>query len=179
MSTLTGKGQNRKKLTGRLYALMAKNLSDTVIPESVRKNYKEAAINREAKYRKMGRENPFKGKKHSEETKLKMREAASRLKSLAWRESASKNRQGKIPHNKDKKFEDLYGEIRAAEIKKKIARSGEQNGFYGKTHSVEQRKRKSAEKLAAPKIVCYHCNKEIDAMNYYRWHGDKCKHRKT
>lgn len=178
MSTLTGKGQDRKKLTGRLYALMAKNLSEADIPESVRKNYKDAAIKREAKYREMGRENSFKGKKHSEKTILKMREKASRPKSLAWKESASKNRQGNIPHNKGKTFEDLYGEVRAAEIKTKIARLGEQNGFYGKTHSVEQRKRKSAEKLAAPKLVCYHCERELDAMNYYRWHGDNCKHRK-
>jgi hypothetical protein len=32
-------------------------------------------------------------------------------------------------------------------------------------------------KLAAPKIKCYHCNKEVDSMNYARWHGDKCKHK--
>ena len=53
----------------------------------------------------------------------------------------------------------------------------EKNGFFGKQHTEEQRKKKSAEKLAAPKIKCYHCNKEVDSMNYARWHGDKCKHK--
>jgi hypothetical protein len=33
--------------------------------------------------------------------------------------------------------------------------------------------------LAAPKIKCYHCNKEVDSMNYARWHGDKCKHKEN
>ena len=70
-----------------------------------------------------------------------------------------------------------YGEEKANELKKKVANIGEKNGFFGKQHSKEQRKKKSAEKLAAPKLKCYHCLKEVDHMNYSRWHGDKCKHK--
>ena len=55
---------------------------------------------------------------------------------------------------------------------------GEKNGFFGKHHSPEQRAKKSKEKLESPKKICYYCNKEVDAMNYGRWHGDKCKQRK-
>jgi hypothetical protein len=38
-----------------------------------------------------------------------------------------------------KTFEELYGEEKAAELKKKIANAGEKNGFYGKSHSEETR----------------------------------------
>ena len=71
----------------------------------------------------------------------------------------------------------LLGEEKATELKKKVANLGEKNGFFGKQHSAEQRKKKSAEKLAAPKLKCYHCSKEVDHMNYSRWHGDNCKHK--
>ena len=77
-----------------------------------------------------------------------------------------------------KTYEELHGEEKAKEIKKKQSLPGEKNGFFGKNHTEEQRKKKSAEKLLAPKITCYHCKKEVDHMNYSRWHGDKCKHNK-
>ena len=106
-----------------------------------------------------------------------MKLAATRPKTKAWKESASKNRKGRTPFNKGKTFEELYGEEKASELKKKVANVGQKNGFFGKQHSEEQRKKKSAEKLLAPKIKCYHCKKEVDHMNFSRWHGDKCKHK--
>lgn len=114
----------------------------------------------------------FLGRKHSEITRKKMKISASKPKSDLWKASASKNRKGKKSPNK--------GIPHSAETKKKISDSvrGEKNGFFGKQHSPEQRAKKSKEKLAAPKIKCYYCSKEVDAMNYGRWHGDKCKHRK-
>ena len=124
-----------------------------------------------------GDKNGFYGKRHTEATLLLMRQSAAKPKSKAWKDSASKNRKGKVPVNKGKTYKELYGEEKANELKKKVANVGEKNGFFGKQHSEEQRKKKSAEKLAAPKIKCYHCLKEVDHMNYSRWHGDKCKHK--
>jgi hypothetical protein len=65
--------------------------------------------------------------------------------------------------------------------------SGESNPFYGKKHSVETisklRKPKSAEHtekikqrmINRSKVVCHHCNKEVDELNAKRWHFDNCK----
>jgi len=120
----------------------------------------------------------FLGKKHSIETCEKMSISATTPKSKLWKESASKNRKGKIPHNKGKTYEKLYGVERAQELKEKIKKVGKENGFFGKTHSPEQREKKRQEKLAAPKKMCYYCGKEVDLMNYSRWHSDKCKSKK-
>jgi hypothetical protein len=161
-----------------------------------------------------GKNNPFHGKNHSEDTKEKMR---GRVVSEATKELISvrqKTRFSKMPgtffgktHNnetKEKIRQSRIGKKDSEEtrIKKSIAGKnkppvsaetrdklskinkgrpglvGEKNGFFGKHHSAEYRAKKREEKLAAPKIVCYHCNKEVDAMNYGRWHGDKCRQQK-
>jgi len=177
MSTLTGPKQERKRVTGRMYTKLVEELRNSEIPESAKINYKKAGIERAKKRKDAGLEGTFKDKKHSTDSLLRMKLAASRPKTKAWKESASKNRKGSIPFNKGKTFEELYGKEKANELKKKVANIGEKNGFFGKQHSEEQRKKKSAEKLAAPKLKCYHCLKEVDHMNYSRWHGDKCKHK--
>jgi hypothetical protein len=179
MSTLHGIGQNRKRLTGRRYAEMARELSQTEMSEESKQKHQQAGKARAKKRKDAGLEGTFKDKKHSADSLLLMKLAAARPKSQAWKDSASKNRKGLIPHNKNKTFEELYGKELASELKKKVANVGEKNGFFGKKHTEEQRKKKSAEKLAAPKIKCYHCNKEVDSMNYARWHGDKCKHKEN
>ena len=179
MSTLHGIGQNRKRLTGRRYTEMARELSQTEMSEESKQKHQQAGKARAKKRKDAGLEGTFKDKKHSSDSLLLMKLAAARPKSQAWKDSASKNRKGLIPHNKNKTFEELYGKERATELKKKVANVGEKNGFFGKQHTEEQRKKKSAEKLAAPKIKCYHCNKEVDSMNYARWHSDKCKHKEN
>lgn len=179
MSTLHGIGQNRKRLTGRRYAKMARELSQTEMSEESKQKHQQAGKARAKKRKDAGLEGTFKDKKHSADSLLLMKLAAAKPKSQAWKDSASKNRKGLIPHNKNKTFEELYGKELASELKKKVANVGEKNGFFGKKHTEEQRKKKSAEKLAAPKIKCYHCNKEVDSMNYARWHGDKCKHKEN
>ena len=177
MSTLMGPNQERKRVTGRMYAKLVEDLRNSEIPESAKINYKKAGIEGAKKRKDAGLKGTFKDKKHSTNSLLLMKLAASRPKSKAWKDSASKNRKGSIPFNKGKTFEELYGEEKATELKKKVANLGEKNGFFGKQHSAEQRKKKSAEKLAAPKLKCYHCSKEVDHMNYSRWHGDNCKHK--
>lgn len=178
MSFLQSSGQSRKRVTSRQYSLLMKQLSNTEMPEEIRKNYVTAALLREEKRREHGLGGTFKGKKHTEETKAKLRvPKTSEQKEHQSRVMKGKNL-GKPAHNKGKTFEELYGIERANELRKKIKHVGEKNGFFGKQHSPEQRAKKRQEKLAAPKITCYHCSKETDPMNYARWHGDKCKQRK-
>jgi hypothetical protein len=79
----------------------------------------------------------------------------------------------------------------------KVARQGERNGMYGKTHSEETRaKQREKAKLRAystetnekrrqanlgskrEKKQCPHCNNLIAVNGYTRWHGDNCKLKK-
>jgi len=109
---------------------------------------------------------------HTDEVRKKMSIAASKPKSAAWKESASKNRKGRQAPNK--------GVPSSSETKKKIsdAMKGENNPFFGKHHSEEQRQKKREEKLNSPRQTCQYCSKIVDPMNFRRWHGDNCKQRK-
>ncbi len=154
-------------------------LRDRIIGKTYEELYGlEKAETLRKKVANSGERNGFYGKTHSTETKAKLSKAASKPKSESWKKSASIKRKGRIPVNKNKTLVELYGEDRAEEIRSKISLSGEKNGFYGKTHTLEQRAKKSKEKLDAPKKVCYYCNKSVDHMNYSRWHGQNCKHKK-
>jgi len=114
----------------------------------------------------------FFGKTHSNETKEKIRQARIGKKDSEEvrikKSIAGRNRPSVTDETRDKLSKINKG---------KPGLLGEKNGFFGKHHSEEQRAKKREEKLAAPKILCYNCSKEIDAMNYGRWHGDKCKQR--
>lgn len=45
----------------------------------------------------------------------------------------------------------------------------------GKTHTEESKQRMSVSAKNKPKLLCVHCNKQFDPMNYKKWHGDSCK----
>lgn len=45
-----------------------------------------------------------------------------------------------------------------------------------KPKSKEHIKKLQDKFFTSDKLVCVHCNKDIDYRNYGRWHGDKCKH---
>lgn len=65
--------------------------------------------------------------------------------------------------------------------------TGNNNPFFGKTHSSETleklRKPKSKEHIEKlrnivknkPKIKCPYCNRELDELNAKKWHFDNCK----
>jgi hypothetical protein len=98
-----------------------------------------------------------KGRKASDETKLKMSAAHSG------------------PNNH------MFGRTHTEEARRKISEgnkgigAGENNNFYGKTHSDETKQRLSEVRKSQPKLQCPYCNKLVDPSNYKRWHGDKCK----
>lgn len=164
MSVGHSTGQQRYKVTNRIYSLLKENVE---VPMEVKLKMRESQRNRFK-----NSSGTFLGKKHSEDTRKKMSLAASKPKSDKWKASASKNRIGRTAPNKGiSHTEDVKQKIRLAML-------GEKNPFFGKRHTEEQRQKKREEKLAAPKKICYYCNKEIDPMNYARWHGDKCKSKK-
>lgn len=112
----------------------------------------------------------FLGKTHSNESKEKIRQSRMGKKDSA-ETRIKKSVAGKNRPLASKETRDKLSKIN----KGKPGLLGEKNGFYGKHHTAEQRAKKSKEKLESPKKICYCCNKEVDAMNYGRWHGDKCK----
>lgn len=117
--------------------------------------------------------NHFYNKTHSAETRAQLSMLASRPKSEKWKLSASLNRTGE----NNSFFGKAHSEEQIAKWRTDLRRShvGEKNGFYGKQHSESQREKKRQEKLSAVKQTCPHCSKVIDAMNFARWHGEKCK----
>jgi len=160
-----GNGQQRYKTTSRIYESLKRAIT---VPDEVRQ---KMGVSQRLRFE--NESGTFLGRKHSDDTRMKMSQSASKPKSIAWKESASKNRKGKTAPN--------LGIAHTEETKKKIsaATTGEKNGFFGKHHSEEQRQKKREEKLNAPKKECQHCGKLIDSMNFNRWHGDKCKMKGT
>ena len=50
-------------------------------------------------------------------------------------------------------------------------------GTYIRSDSIKTKCSESAKKRCSVKLVCPHCNKEIGGGNFYRWHGNACKHK--
>jgi hypothetical protein len=117
-----------------------------------------------------GELNHFFKKTHTEETKRKIRE-----KRIGCKDSLeTKNKKSIAGKKRPPVTEKTREKLRVASTGRP-GLIGEKNGFYGKQHSLEQREKKRAEKLAAPKLTCYYCSKQVDPMNYGRWHGKNCK----
>jgi hypothetical protein len=59
--------------------------------------------------------------------------------------------------------------------------SGKNNGFYGKTHSAENKENAKLRLQGKPPpwgkqyTTCEHCKRQFDLGNFSRYHGDKCK----
>lgn len=114
----------------------------------------------------------FLGKTHSIGTKEKIRTFR-----LGHKDSAeTKQNKSKAAKNRPPVTNETKEKISASN-KGRPGFFGKQNGFFGKHHTQEQRERKRQEKLNQPKKICPHCQKELGAMSYGRWHGDKCRER--
>lgn len=169
MATSAGPGQCRYKVTSRVYEFLMQKIE---VPLEVKKNMSKAQKERFSKS-----PGTFKNRKHTEETIQKLRKPKSEEQKKHQSLVMKGKYKGRVPHNKGKTFEELYGVEKANELKEKMKHPGDKNGFYGKKHSPEQREKKRQEKLAAPKKTCYYCSKQVDPMNYARWHGDNCKYK--
>lgn len=121
--------------------------------------------------------NGFYGHKHSEKTKLLLSDKAKnnkrRLGKKHTEETKDKIRQKKIGQPSARKGMPAWnkGLTQSPETTRKISEA-----LRGVARSAEA---KEAIRLAAKnrmKKTCPHCNKIVDASNYSRWHGDMCKH---
>ena len=145
-------------------------------PKEVVEKLKKSLIEYHKTVDTSGANNPFYGRKHTEETKEKIRLANSGEKSPMY------GKRGKECHN--------YGRKLTQEHKDKIVRRGSDHYFYGKTHSEETKRKISESKKgtqtlsknpSAKKVINIHtkkiygCLKEVSieiCVNY-----DALRHR--
>lgn len=187
-------GEEHWKMLNALRMMRAENKNqqryDTKITSRVYAKLKEeyAQLHRE---RYSGENNPFYGKKHSNETIQLLRKVNlgdnNPMKRESMREKMRELKTGK----KRAPFND--------EWIAKLAESnrGENNGMFGKSHSPEtiekirekaklrtysdetnEKRRLANLGLKREKKLCPHCNKEVAVNGYARWHGENCKERK-
>jgi len=97
-----------------------------------------------------GANNPMFNKKHSEKSKELIR------KNTIGKRSGANN--------------GMYGVTRTKEwlIENQ---NGDKHPMWGKKHNPA-----SLDSIRGPDIECKHCGKISNRANFYRWHGDKCKH---
>lgn len=120
-------------------------------------------------------------KKHSDETKQKMR-ANNASKRPEMRAAASKRQSGEN--------NSFYGKTHTEETIAKIRssltgfkrpdsfaenRKGQGNAFYGKQHTEESKLKMKAFQSNRSIVQCPHCKKSLDKANAMRWHFDNCK----
>ena len=115
------------------------------------------------------------GGRHGEETKQKLR-GPNPKKALPGDKNGMFQKGHKISGNKNGR----YGLKLPPEIRKTFGRNqkGENNVFFGKSHSIETINHIKETLKNKPKILCSHCNRLIDYRNYKRWHGENCKQKK-
>jgi len=123
---------------------------------------------------KYGKNHPNYGKRHSEETKLILREK-NKGKIMSDESKAKMSMKAK-ERLKNKENHWNYGKHHSEETKQKISESqrGEKGNFYGKQHSEESKQKMKKPKI---KVVCPYCGKIGGLPVMKRFHFDKCKHK--
>jgi hypothetical protein len=119
------------------------------------------------------------GRKHTEETKLKM---------SAWQKGIPKSEEAKKNMRKPKSEEGRANIAKARresnyrpseETKRKLSEvsRGRPSPLKGRTLTEEHKQRISKQSAGKPKPKkkCPHCGKEVAVNTYYRWHDDNCK----
>lgn len=104
------------------------------------------------------------GRKLSDKTKKRMSDA----------KIGNKNRTDKFHSEESRKMMSLShrGKTFSTEHKNKL-----RVAQLGKMHSDETKDKLRESRLNMTKKICPHCLRELDHLNYQRWHGDNCKHR--
>ena len=152
---LSSKKQKRYKITGRKYELLKKQFAKINLFNNVAWQEEQRALNHS-------------GKKRSAKTKQNLKDA--------W----AVTREDRAGTNHP-----LYGQpvSIATRTNRSVSMTGklvkEKNPMYGKSHSAEVKQILSDRLLKTPLpkkyIQCEYCTNIIDAGNYKRWHGNKCK----
>lgn len=154
-------GRRRYKMSSRIYELLRKQLSKSLIGRSFSEETKQK-IGQKSKGRK-----PMLGKKHSEGTKKKISDSKigiSTPKSIETRKRMSDTWKKIAPDRAGIK-NPMYGKKQSSDTKELIskANSGKNNGMYEKYKD-------------SPMVQCPHCDKKgKDGPNFNRWHFNHCK----
>jgi hypothetical protein len=129
-----------------------------------------------------------KGYKHSDETKKKIGQSHKGKKGQAWtpqqREKILQKQIGSTRSDKTKQKMSLSAKNRTKESylwseerknRSKGKFKGKENGFYGKNHSEESRKKMKDYHATAPKAICKVCGFSTIPPLIKRWHNENCK----
>lgn len=132
-----------------------------------------------------GWKNPFFGKRHSEETKRKMRKPKKRCIFKRKISNETRIKIGKI--RKGKSYVQLYGEERSFAIRKKLSRCGSSNPMFGKKRpeivgdlnpskreDVKEKIKQAKYERDLERYFCEVCKCNFDKANFIKAHGEKC-----
>jgi aspartate carbamoyltransferase regulatory subunit len=53
--------------------------------------------------------------------------------------------------------------------------TGKNNGMFERSHTKESLEKMSISVKNRKKIKCEYCGKEMNKLNYIKWHGENCK----
>lgn len=117
-----------------------------------------------------GKNNPMYGKTHSQEARLKIKNAHFGKKRS---EEACKNiSNAQIGKPKSESHKDS---LKQSWEKNRKNRSGKNSSWFGREHTDETKEKIRQQILNMPLYTCEHCEKSTTKGNYKRWHGDRCK----
>jgi hypothetical protein len=186
-STFYNKHYN--KIRNKTYEEIYGEDRSLIIKQKISEALKDRIVSEETK-QKMSQSQ--KNKIVSEETKEKLRNSClnksdelkakftnkNAVRTKDWSNKISESLKGKThsQETKQKMSQSQKNKIVSEETKKKLRNpksNSEKMGRYQRTE--ETRKKLSISMKQKQKIKCPHCDKDIDELNYLRWHGDKCK----
>jgi hypothetical protein len=129
-----------------------------------------------------GRISCMKGKKHSEESRLKMKMSHLGEKNQFYGKQHSNETKKHLSEKRKGKPSGMKGVKMSIEATQKMSiaaklRIGSKNSMFGKIQSEEAKRKMSIKAQARPKLMCKHCHKEITISMHNRWHGDNCKNK--
>lgn len=141
-----------------------------------------------------GRVSPFKGKKHTKETKNLISKKARGhtrntpeivdkiISSRSWYSHSEETKQKISSSNKGKTFD------HSNETKRKISETmkgrevpwlkGKQAHNNGVSHTKETKQKMSDKAKKREPKICEYCSLSVSPSNYTRWHGNNCKQNK-
>ena len=119
------------------------------------------------------------GRKHTEETKLKMSEVQTgRVMTEEHKTNMRKPKSEKGRANIAKaRKESLYRPSEETKLKLSLAGKGKPSPLKGRKASEETKRKisESGKGIPKPKKICPHCNRDIAVNTFSRFHGDNCK----
>ncbi len=124
------------------------------------------------------------GSKASKETKEKMSNAHKGKKfTNEHRKNLSNVQTGKLHPHIGGTFgqKPMLGKHHSEETKQKIRMNldvkGEKNPMYNHFYTIETLEKISVSQKNRKKYTCVYCEKEMNELNFKRWHGEKCKYK--